>query len=341
MDTFDETLLDDERELIAADGPLRHLAEAGARVRQEAQEVEEIAATLAERGRPRAVVAAGADARLLRAVLEPWCPVPFVAWPGPGLPGWVGPLDIAVVLAPSGGDREASSAVLEAVRRGSLLVLAAPTDSSIAEQGASRDTVLVPSHTGDSLAVAVAVLRVLHALQLGPQVRPEAVAGALDEVSESCGPRLEVGANPGKELALELADAMPLVWGGSVLAARAGRRIAETFRRASGRPALAADAEHLIPVIEGARPRDLFADPFADPSPPSLRPMVIMVDDGAEEPAVREDRGRLRVTAQNHDVRLHTLTWNEGAEVARYAALQSLGTYGAIYLAVGLGHYRS
>ena len=34
--------------------------------------------------RPRAVVAAGPDSRLLRAVLEPWCPVPFVAWPGPG-----------------------------------------------------------------------------------------------------------------------------------------------------------------------------------------------------------------------------------------------------------------
>ena len=35
----------------------------------------------------RAVIAAGPDSRLLRAVLEPWCPVPFVAWPSPALPG--------------------------------------------------------------------------------------------------------------------------------------------------------------------------------------------------------------------------------------------------------------
>ena len=65
-------------------------------------------------------------------------------------------------------------------------------------------------------------------------------------------------------LAIALADTNPLVWGGSALAARAARRVAESIRRASGQSAIAGDAEHLLPVIEAARPRDVFDDPFAD-----------------------------------------------------------------------------
>ena len=91
--TFDDGLLDDEVALLRADQRLRYLAEGGARVRREAVASQDAAAEAVQRlsdGQPRAVVAAGPDSRLLRAVLEPVCPVPFVAWPGPGLPGWAG-----------------------------------------------------------------------------------------------------------------------------------------------------------------------------------------------------------------------------------------------------------
>src|SRR5690348_10851435 len=101
------------------DPVLRPLAEGGARVRREAAAAADaiVRAVANAQGepRPRAVVAAGPDSRLLRAVLEPWCPVPFVAWPGPGLPGWAGALDLVVVLAPAGGDLHAASGVAEAV----------------------------------------------------------------------------------------------------------------------------------------------------------------------------------------------------------------------------------
>ncbi len=110
---FDESRLDDEAALATADVRLRELAEAGARVRREATEAEAgvaaAVATARDAQRPRAIVAAGPDSRLLRAVLEPWCPVPFVAWPGPALPGWAGGLDLVVVLAPDGSDRSDGS----------------------------------------------------------------------------------------------------------------------------------------------------------------------------------------------------------------------------------------
>ena len=133
---FDEARLDDPRVLETVDLRLRTLAESGARVRREGHETAAAAAELIARGRdearPRAVIAAGPDSRLLRAVLEPWCPVPFVAWPNPGLPGWAGSLDLVVMLAPEGNDHGSASAVAEAVRRGSRRLVALATHAGAA-----------------------------------------------------------------------------------------------------------------------------------------------------------------------------------------------------------------
>jgi hypothetical protein len=336
VEAFDDARLDDETALAAADGDLRRLAEAGSRVRREVGAAEEAEGLLEQVDVPRALVVAGTDARLLRAVLEPWCPVPFVAWPGPGLPGWAGALDLVVVLAPGGGDSGTASACTEAVRRGCGLIAACPPHSTLAEHAQGRHSIVLPTHTEDALAAAVVVLQALHRIGLGPEIDAEAVATALDEVAISCSPHRDIAGNPAKDLALALGDALPLVWGGSVLSARAGRRVAEALRRRSGRPALAADAEHLLPVMAMAVDRDVFADPYADPVP-ATRPALVILDDGAEEPVIREQRGHLTYTAQHHGVRLCTLEAPEGPGVARYASLLATGSYAAVYLSVGLG----
>jgi hypothetical protein len=120
-----------------------------------------------------------------------------------------------------------------------------------------------------------------------------------------------------------------------VLAARAARRVAESIRRASGRTALAGDAEHLLPVLEATRPRDVFDDPFADGAG-ELRPMLLVLDDGAEDPVVREQSGRLQAAATARGVRMETVTTDAPSEVARYASLLLSGTYAAEYLRIGL-----
>jgi hypothetical protein len=289
----------------------------------------------AQDARPRAVIAAGPDSRLLRAVLEPWCPVPFVAWPSPALPGWAGSLDLVVVLAPDGADTGTASAVAEAVRRGCQLVVACPPGSTVAEHAAGRWSTILPTATRDQLATAVVMLRFLDRVSLGPSADPEEVATALDDVATACSPHRDIAVNPAKVLAITLADANPLVWGGSVLAARAARRVAESIRRASGRTALAGDAEHLLPVIEAARQRDVFADPFAEGGG-DLRPVLLILDDGTEDPVVREHRGRLKAAAEARSVRVETLVAEESSEVARYASLLLSGTYAAEYLRLGL-----
>jgi hypothetical protein len=338
MTWFDESRLDDESALSSADLRLRTLAESGARVRREAGEAGEAteeAVARAQDARPRAVIAAGPDSRLLRAVLEPWCPVPFVAWPSPALPGWAGSLDLVVVLAPDGADTGTASAVAEAVRRGCQLVVACPPGSTVAEHAAGRWSTILPTATRDQLATAVVMLRFLDRVSLGPSADPEEVATALDDVATACSPHRDIAVNPAKVLAITLADANPLVWGGSVLAARAARRVAESIRRASGRTALAGDAEHLLPVIEAARQRDVFADPFAEGGG-DLRPVLLILDDGTEDPVVREHRGRLKAAAEARSVRVETLVAEESSEVARYASLLLSGTYAAEYLRLGL-----
>jgi hypothetical protein len=194
---------------------------------------------------------------------------------------------------------------------------------------------VLPTQTGDQLAVAVVVLDLLDRVHLGPQTDPDVVADAIDEIAVSCSPHKDLAVNPAKILAIGIADSNPVLWGGTVLAARAARRIAESIRRATGRTALAADAEHLLPVLEATAPADVFADPVADGGV-ERRPALVLLDDGTGDPTVADTRDRLERTAREHGVRVETISSEADGDVARYAALLSTGTYAATYLQLGL-----
>jgi hypothetical protein len=334
MYEFDDARLEDPDALRAADHLLRPLAEAGARVRREAASAEGPLSRLDADDRPRAMITFGPEARLLRAVLEPTCPVPLVAWPRLGLPGWVGPLDIVVVMG--GGDRTSLAAAFEAVRRGCRLLVACPDDSVLARQSASASTTLLPTSTGDPLAAAIIALVALHRLGLGPQVSPDSVAAAMDQVATDSSLTLDATQNPAKAIALELADAKPMVWGGSILAARASRRIAEALRSASGRMVLSADAGALLPLLADVPPRDPFADPFEETGT-EQRPGLVLVDDGMDDEQAAEERAQLRSSALAEDVLVSNLAHDQGTAVDRYVTVLQQGLFAAAYLQIGLG----
>lgn len=336
MTEFDDARLEDPEVLQAADVLLRPLAQAGARLRREAERAAEPLRSLPGDGRPRAIIAVGPEARLLRAVLEPVCPVPFVAWPSLGLPGWVGPLDLVVVL---GGDpRHAAACATEALRRGSRLIVTSPEDSALARQSASRATTLLPVSTTDPLAAAIVALLALHELRLGFEVDVEAVAASMDAVALESSYALDSTHNPAKRLALELADASPLVWGGSVLAARASRRIAEALRTASGRVALAADAAELLPLLADAPTRDPFVDPVEEGE--VRRPSLVVVEDGQGDAGTDEQREALEANARFGDVRVSVLAHAQGSVLERYVTVLQKGLFAAAYLQVGLDRVR-
>ncbi len=339
MLVFDDSFLEDRSALERADPVLRRLAEAGARLRRETAEARAPIASLGDLSRPRAVVAVGPESRFIRGMLEPVCPVPFVAWPAHGLPGWVGALDLVVVLASEGAPAGMIATVHEAVRRGAQLLIACPPASPIAEHAASRSTTVLPTGTADPLAAAIVVLSGLHRMHLGPAVHADAVADAMDQVAEDCSPYVSISENPAKDLAIGLGDAQPLVWGGSVLAARASRRLAEALRAASGRPALAADADDLLPILETVPPHDPFADPFEDVAPSDRRPCLLTLDDGNTDELVRSAQSRLLAAADRNDVRVCRVEHRTGSDVERYATLLQTGMFASVYLALGLGRY--
>lgn len=334
MYEFDDARLEDLSALRAADPLLRPLAEAGARVRREAVSAEGPLDLLDADERPRAMITFGPEARLLRAVLEPTCPVPLVAWPRLGLPGWVGPLDIVVVMG--GGDKVSLAAAFEAVRRGCRLLVACPANSVLARESASPSTTLLPTSTGDPLAAAIVALVALHRLGLGPVVKPEPVADAMDAVATACSLALDATQNPAKAIALELADAKPMVWGGSILAARASRRVAEALRSASGRMVLSADGGALLPLLDEVPLRDPFADPFEE-SGTEQRPGLVLLDDGLDDEQAAEDRSQLRAAALAKDVMVSNISHDQGTPVERYVTLLQQGLFAAAYLQIGLG----
>jgi hypothetical protein len=64
--------------------------------------------------------------------------------------------------------------------------------------------------------------------------------------------------------------------------------------------------------------------------------VLLILDDAAEDPVVREQRGRLQAAAASRGVRVETVGTEASSEVARYASLLLSGTYAAEYLGLGL-----
>ena len=331
MISFNDAALDDPEALASADPWIRPLAEAGARLRRDADRaLEELADVSSDGFRPRAVVAIGPG----RA-----CCVRF--WDV--LPGavrrLVPPRAAGMGRAAGRGRRVGRPGFAWQRFRGAppgcrLIVVAQP-DSDLAMQTASRSTTLLPAATGDPLDGAVVALLALRRFGLAPEVDPHAMADAMDAVAEACSHSRDLSHNPAKALAIELADSEPLGWGGTVLASRASRRIVEAVRAASGRVALAADASDLAPILLAAEPPDPFEDPFESGCAPQ-RLSLLIVSDGMEDAATRESRTTLEANAAFAGVRVSTLEHRSGEALERYVTVLQRGRFAAAYLRLGL-----
>ena len=80
-------------------------------------------------------------------------------------------------------------------------------------------------------------------------------------------------------------------------------------------------------MLEAARPRDVFDDPFADDAASTRRPLLLVLDDGADDPVVaRAARPAAAPPPSSRGVRVETVDDADAAsEVARYASLSLPG----------------
>ena len=126
-------------------------------------------------------------------------PAPVVA--APTLPGWVGPLDIVVVLAGAVDDRPAAEAAAEASRRGARVVVRASSDGPVA--AAAGAALLEPQVSVPEALAGAARLAVLAAVAAaaGLYPRPDFAAAAdqLDAMAMACHPSSEFFVNPGAD----------------------------------------------------------------------------------------------------------------------------------------------
>ena len=338
--TFDDGLLDDEVALARADVRLRYLAEGGARVRREAVAAQDAVAEAVQRlsdGQPRAVVAAGPDSRLLRAVLEPVCPVPFVAWPGPGPPR-AGPAasTSSWCWRPRGATRPRparSPRPYAAAARWSSPRPRSPWSPSHAQ---GRYATMLPTQTGDQLAVAVVVLDLLDRVHLGPQTDPNVIADALDEVAVTLRPaprhRGEPGQDPGhrhRRLQPAASGAAPC-WPPAPAAGSPSRcagppagppspRTPSTCCPSSRRRPRPTCSPTRSPTVASSAGRRWCSSTTGRPTLPCSRPAT-----GSRRPPRRTG------------VRVETISSEADGDVARYAAMLSTGMYAAAYLQLGL-----
>ncbi|WP_219466536.1 bifunctional phosphoglucose/phosphomannose isomerase [Nonomuraea rhizosphaerae] len=344
--------LDDQHHLTEGDpgGMLMAVAASAAQVRTAHRTAVEagIDRLSAER-RPRAIVVAGMGGSaiagdILAAVCGNGAPLPIVTLRSYQLPGWVGATDLVIAVSCSGRTEETLSVAAEAVRRGCSLLAVGGADSpleAIARQ-ASALYVAVPA-TGQPranvwlLTVPVIVAAASLGLLQADDDLYERVATTLEAVAHRCRPSSDSFINPGKTLAMELAESVPMIWGSSPVTTVAGYRLACQLNENAKYPAVFGElpeANHnQVVAFDGPlAKRDIFAD---EPSGHTLR--LVMLRDVEEHPQVARRRDVSVRLAADRDVPVSELSAEGSHPLERMASLIGLGDYASTYLALGYG----
>jgi glucose/mannose-6-phosphate isomerase len=198
---------------------------------------------------PAVVVAAGVGGSgiggdVLRAVLAPLAPMPVVAVKDVRLPAFVGPKALVCVCSYSGNTAE-TLAMFDAARAAGAAVVAITSGGLLAEraQAAGVPLVTVPRGLPPRAALPYSLapmLRVFGAAGLpGPgEGELREAAATLDDLTGSRGPASPTPANPAKQLAWRLADAVPTIYATSDLMAPAAMRWKTQCNENAKRPAV-------------------------------------------------------------------------------------------------------
>jgi glucose/mannose-6-phosphate isomerase len=359
---LDERLLDDPDALAAADlaGMLRTIAGSGAQVREASTLAGEADVESLSDERPRAVVlsAVGSSAaacEVLRALVADDISMPLIEASGPTLPRWVGPLDLVIAVSRSGTARPTLDAVTEAGRRGCRVVTIAAPRSPLdvlgdRVRGLTLAVDKADRHTRTSLwSLAIPLLAVADALGLAAVSLDEMALAAdrLDATAEACRPSSESFVNPAKRLAIDIAGALPVIWGAGGLCRVAAKRFARQLHANAKYPALDGglqEAAHgTVALFDGlfatTTPEDVFRDPFDDESPRTMPLRVVLMRDSPES-ETETDAGLRRAAehlAGERGVRTSQVVADNGLPFERLAQLIAFGDFASVYLALGLG----
>ncbi len=367
--------LDSVPQLEAADpsGMLRHVASAAAQIRRALRATEEAdLSPVVTSGRPRAIVACGMGGsglagEVLKAVCGPGCAIPVVVVHDYQLPGWVGAADLVLAVSSSGSAEETLAVAAEAARRGCPLAAVGADRTPLALIAEQAHAPYVPiERPGMDRAglwgLSVPLLVIADQLGLAEVTAAEfeATAQTLERISHLCRPDSEAFVNPAKTLALDLAGALPLIWGSSPLAGMAALRFACQLNEDAKYPAVHGvlpEANHnQVVTFDGpfapwpASSHTVLADPVLaapvldepgldedeEPGPPVPLRLVIMRDT-AEHPQVARRREVSAELAGRRGIEVSELAAEGDRPLHRLASLVHLADYAAVYLGIATG----
>ena len=347
------------------DGALWALASAGPQLRESAALAADAGlGVLADEGRPRAVVVAGVGTAartgdILATVAGPRCPVPVLGHRSAGVPGWVGAADVVLAVSASGRSPEALAAAEAAARRGARLVAVGAPDSelqAVAER-ARAPYVAVPRRAPARMSLwALTIPVLLAARELGLVQLAEAdvaeTARRLDEDAERCRAEADVWVNPAKELAMNLAGSIPVIWGSSPLAGVAARRFGDMLAANARYPLVAGELGEVgrgrVGLLDGVfgslaeSKRDIFADEDEDGGPATRLRIILMRDDGldGDDSLPKPDTRRADAVAklaERRGIRCDIMPAEGGCSLERLASLIAIPDYASVYLALAHG----
>lgn len=354
------------REQLDPGGALLAAAAGGPQLREAAALAAEAdLASLADGGRPRAVVVAGVGTAartgdVLAAAAGPRCPVPVLAHRSAGVPGWVGAADVVIAVSASGRSPEALAAAEAGARRGARLVAVGAPDSplqAVAER-ARAPYIPVPRRAPARMSLWALTVPVLLAARSFGMVRvAEAdiaeTAARLDADAERCNPDNDSFVNPAKSLALDVAGAIPVVWGGTPLAGVAARRFGDMLAANARYPVVSGELGEVgrgrVGLLDGVfgslaeGERDIFADPEDQAAAGATRLRIVLLrDDGLEgdDTAPPPDTRRADAVAElaeRRGVRCDVIPAEGGCALERLASLIAVPDFASVYLALAHG----
>jgi hypothetical protein len=369
--SFDEALLDDETRLEQRDEHrlLWALATAGAQVRRAVETIADFnIESLRGTEMPRALLVAtdSAPSSASRLITRLSCTrTPALTWHGVELPRWAGPADALLIGSVDGRHPRLAELAAEGARRGLAMAVVAPAGTQVAAAAGRAPLHELPRDLHPRAARWSILAPLLQALDvLGVNPIPSGllieVADALDEKAEACRPDGDAFVNPAKALAVEFAEAIPLVVGAGALAGVAARSISDALQQFAGVTSVSVSLPDGVAragsLLRGAGPLpvdDFFRD-RVDDAPGRVRPRLLVVgDDGTaddmllgersdaqiqlDEKAARRAARALHDLAANLGLRSSTVDVPYGDPLARFAAAAAFGEFTAAYLALGLG----
>lgn len=360
MIAADPARLDDEASIEAADPGqmLRLVASSAAQLREARLRTDDAQlAPLMSDGRPRAVVVAGTGGsglagEVLAAVCGTGCPVPVISVHDHALPGWVGAADLVIAVSCSGTTEEVLHVAREAVRRGCRLLVVAAENSPLADIALQARAPFAPVRWAGpprSALWALTVPLLLTARGLGlADVSDdvlETTAARLETMAARCRPGGDPYGNPAKQLALELAGTVPLVWGSSPQTAIAAHRLCRQLAENAGCPGvpgrLPVAGHDQIALLDGpyagrrAGGSDDFFRDRADDAETRLH--LVVLQDVDEHPRVRDRRTAAVLMARDRGVPVTEVKAEGEHPLERIAGLIALADYVTVYLAIALG----